>query len=341
MISTNQISLQPPVTAPLAVKRPASAGPFVNTIEADEESCRWQMDCLVQRIESSEIRGIVDTVVKDLMRLLECLRLIEHHLSRVDKVEETFAFFQLIREEARSLVEFIRTDALNCDFIPEELADTLDGISFAINHDLQRVFESDGNTPLCDHQTYVVLSRTHRAHDVLTNCLQQSIVSLAIAFDREMVGARLFNNSDMRHRQSLQLCQDLTTLQVLVAEAQPCGRQALCNLLTGLEKFRGESLEYLMYSDWPQFEGFCEMISLSTEDAPKLGPVLHQFQCYLETLLGQVRMRSVLADVSSGPFPEDADFQTQMVMEENSVAFSSTVEQRNQPECWGGFAFAV
>jgi hypothetical protein len=51
-----------------------------------------------------------------------------------------------------------------------------------------------------------------------------------------------------------------------------------------------------MYSDWPQFESFCERIKVASTDIPRLVEVLHQFQCYLETLLSQVRMRAVLAE---------------------------------------------
>ena len=73
---------------------------------------------------------------------------------------------------------------------------------------------------------------------------------------------------------------------------------ALGDLAAGIERFRAESMEYLMYSDWPQFESFCERIEIAESDTSSLAPVLHQFQCYLETLLGQVRMRAVLADAS-------------------------------------------
>ena len=51
-----------------------------------------------------------------------------------------------------------------------------------------------------------------------------------------------------------------------------------------------------MYSDWPQFESFCELIALPAEFG-EVESTLHQFRCYLETLLGQVRMRAVLANV--------------------------------------------
>ena len=115
----------------------------VDSRTPDHTNCRLQIDRVVAEIESPEVRKIVDAVFKDLLRLLECLALIESHLRQVDAAEETFALFQIIHDEACLLVEFIREEGLNCAAMNEDLIDTLDGITFAVNHDLQRVFESE------------------------------------------------------------------------------------------------------------------------------------------------------------------------------------------------------
>ena len=119
-----------------------------------------------------------------------------------------------------------------------------------------------------------------------------------MVFSQELVGARLFNNSDLRFRQSLQLCHDLTELlQLIDACDKHRDQRAFSSLSAAVERFRDERLESLMYSDWPQFESFWELIKVAGRWKPELEPVLHQFSCYLETLLGQVKMRAVLADV--------------------------------------------
>lgn len=260
-------------------------------------TCEDHLRRLVYEIDSPVVKDVVDVVFKDLLRLLECLGLIEAHLRQVDSADETFALFQLIHDDARTLVRFIRTDALNSPLISEELADTLDGITFVISHDLQRVFETDSGDPVSEKTTHIILSKMHRAHDVLTNCLQQSTISLAMLFDTSLVGAKLFDNSDMRYRQSIQLCQDLLSLRQVVEDVdEQAGNQTLEHLTSGISKFRNESMECLMYADWPQFESFCERIIVSLTDLSALLPVLNQFQCYLETLLSQVRMRAVFAD---------------------------------------------
>lgn len=262
----------------------------------DHRSRTLQIDRVVRQIESPQVREIVGTVFADLLRLLECLSLIESHLRQVDAAAETFAVFQLIHDDACALVKFIREEALTCEALNEELADTLDGIGFAVNHDLQRVFETRQLGAPEERTAQVVVGKLFRGHHLLTNCLQQSTISLAIMFDPELEGTKLFDDSDVRYRQSVQLCEDLSTLLKLV---EACGKTredpAFANLTAGVELFRSESLECLMYSDWPQFESFCERIQLAS--TPEFEPVLHQFRCYLETLLGHVKMRAVLVNV--------------------------------------------
>jgi hypothetical protein len=198
-------------------------------------------------------------------------------------------------------VKFICEEALTCEEMTDETAETLDGITFAINHDLHRVFENQQGG--ADSAAQGVVEQLFRAQDLLTNCLQQSTISLAITFNRKLDGTKLFDNSDMRYRQSIQLCEDIASLIELV---EACGGtrkgSAFASLTAGVEVFHNESLECLMYSDWPQFESFCEKISLPEISSVELESVLHQFCCYLETLLGQVRMRAVLANVIPAQF---------------------------------------
>jgi hypothetical protein len=284
---------------------------FLDSAVTEYSTCRSHVDQLVQEIESAPVREIIGIVFRDLLRLLECLSLIESYLRQFEKAEETRAFFQLIHGEARALVIFIQDNALHCAAMPEEVTETLDGITFAVNHDLQRVFDHDLENQFSAAQPQVVIGKLCRMHDVLTNCLQQSTISLALVFDTNLVGAKLFNNSAMRYQQSLQLCQDLAALLQLVENFQEkLEMPALSSLTAGVEKFRNKSMEFLMCSDWPQFESFCERIALSPPDGASLAPLLHQFQCYLETLLGQVKMRAVLTngpvqfgEANTGQFP--------------------------------------
>jgi len=266
------------------------------TQELSRSPVRLQIDLLVAHIEDRTVRDLVYTVFEDLLCLLESLDLIESHLHTVDHARETLVLFQIIHDEARALMEFIRRNALSVDAITETLHETLDGIAFAMSHDLQRVFESELDRPI-DEPDIVVIGKLNRSHGVLINCLQQSAITLAMVFDSTLVGAKLFNNSDVRYWESIELCKGLSDLiQLLVCFEEEMDERARASMVRGITKFRTQSMQFLMYTDWPEFESFCERAVSSLDDSQKLESVSHQFRCYLETLLGQVKLRSVLAD---------------------------------------------
>ena len=338
MILPKKISEQSSPAGLIGTRSPNLA-PLVNEAAPELNTRRAQIERVVQQIEPSEIREIVGVVFQDLLRLLECLQLIEGHLRQVDAADETFALFQLIHDEATLLVDFIRTEGLTCDVMTEDAADALDGITFAVSHDLQRVFETNSRQT-CDKTAHVVVGKLYRAHDVLTNCLQQSTITLALVFNPNLEGPQLFNNSDMRYRQSLQLCQDLSELISLVEISEHAGDEpSALGLAGGIEKFRNDSMECLMYSDWPQFESFCERIKLTTADLPEQQSVLHQFRCYLETLLGQVRMRAVLANVFPVRFGDDQGVIDPFAHQ--PAPFCSAVSIQDEDEAWSKLPIAV
>ncbi len=294
---TNQLTTQVPSVEGFSASTQVQNNSGLPTHESRPSSVRLQIDLLVAQIEDRTVRDIVYTVFEDLLCLLESLDLIESHLHTVGHARETLVLFQLIHDEARALMEFIRTKALGVEAITETLHETLDGIAFAMSHDLQRVFESGLDNPI-DEPDIVVMGKLSRSHGVLINCLQQSAISLAIVFDSTLVGTKLFNNSDVRYWESVELCNDLSDLiQLLACFEADMDERARELLVRGITRFRAQSMQFLMFADWPEFESFCEKIMSSLDDLQKLEQVSHQFRCYLETLLGQVRLRAVLADV--------------------------------------------
>jgi len=295
MTSADSILEQSKFADSLRVTRRAESARLVGP-DISSRTCRLHINQIVKQIEPAKVRWIVGDVFDDLLRLLERLQPVAGQLQKVDKAEETFALFHHIHDAASTLVKSISEEALTCEALSEDLFDTLDGITFAVSHDLERVFETKLPEAVEENTGRVVVGKLFRAHDMLTNCLQQATISLAKVFEPELGATKLFGNSDMHYRQSIQLCGDLTTLLNLV---KACGETraepAFTNLTAGIEKFRNDGMECLRYSDCPQFEGFCEKIQLATTQE-ELQPVLHQFLCYVETLLSQVKMRAVLAN---------------------------------------------
>ena len=69
----------------------------------------------------------------------------------------------------------------------------------------------------------------------------------------------------------------------------------LAPLIERIALFRDASLKFLMYKDWDSYEQFLEEIIVA-RTIEEVVDALHRFSVFLETLLGQVNMRAVLAD---------------------------------------------
>lgn len=255
---------------------------------------------LLRRIESPILRGAMERIFTDMARLLVHLDVIETHLDGAG--EDTLPVFALIHDEALALLDFIETRALSLTEWPEEVRDVLDGTGYAIGLELRRVYEGELKGLRDAGQDAPARARLGHAHGLLHNCFQQSMIALGRAFDPALDGAILFDNFDARREQSLALYDDLRTLLALVRSAEASDGYCERSLFESLINFLGGSMRYLMFKDWDEYERFVEQMM----DAPTIAeraPVLHRFSCYLETLVGQVRMRAVLCDYVCEAFP--------------------------------------
>ena len=77
----------------------------------------------------------------------------------------------------------------------------------------------------------------------------------------------------------------------------------LADLNEKLIVFTATAIRGLMYKDWETFERFVEEV-VRTRDKKDLVPLLHRFGAYLETLFGQINMRSVVAHL---PFDYESE----------------------------------
>jgi len=94
------------------------------------------------------------------------------------------------------------------------------------------------------------------------------------------------------------LYRDLWNLVQLARRAdKECDQFSVALLLAHLKRFRDGSMCFLMYRDWEEYERFVKKVTAARRIL-EIGPALEGLACYLETLLGQVRLRSVLANLS-------------------------------------------
>ena len=257
---------------------------------------RSQISALLTRIDTPATQTLLQRVFSDLARILEHLNDIETDLVFNHEVHATLDRFKLVREDALALVIFIESHALHSEGLGENLFKALDGISYAMTHELRRVFRIELIGLDSDKAHHIVRGRIIHSHGLLSNCFQQSTISLANIFDPTITGAMLFDNHQVRLEQSFVLCRDLWKLTRLIQRAEAKGDdQSIIAFIQCLSEFRHGSMHYLMYKDWEEYEIFERKI-IAANNLTDLVPMLGPFSCYLEALYGHVRMRAVLKD---------------------------------------------
>lgn len=251
---------------------------------------------LLDELSPDKLNSDVRRIFVDLARLIDYLRWIESALQADRPLKHTLGVFTLLHEEARGLQDLIDKRALRGGEFEGDVFDALDSTAYAIDMELRKVFghELIGLSML--KEAPLIYVKVEQAHGLLSNCFQQSTVALAQLFAPSIDGKQLFHSFQNRLEQSIDLCRDLWRLLKFVRHASnERDRYPVSSFKSRLGAFREGSLRFLMYKDWETYERFAQEIG-GARGAVELAPVLHRFDCYLETLLGQVRMRAVLAD---------------------------------------------
>jgi hypothetical protein len=226
------------------------------------------------------------------------LALIESNLRKLDTLLESLSIFDVLQYEIRNFVQFLETEALTNAGLDARLAETLDGICYGISHDIKRIFERELSGDIRNQTTPIVYGKIVHSHGLLTNCFQQSLITLLQLFNRSVDPLRIFNDFEERVRQSLILCNDLAALLRVVRTAEhQATPESLNQLVQSALNFRDNSMHYLMYRDWRGYERLALALIAAIEANSDAKDLLHQFNCFLELLYGHVKMRAVLKDM--------------------------------------------
>ncbi|MBC7798092.1 MAG: hypothetical protein H7Z37_14555 [Pyrinomonadaceae bacterium] len=271
-----------------------SATAFINSY-APEIAATSPLDSLRHQVEAQGIIGAdVQSIIADLMSLLDRLRFVEILLENDQPLKSTLLLFSLIHSETQRLLTKV-----NCaSQLVEQgtpLFDALDGIAYIAPMELRKVFAHEllGLSEL--RQAPAIFAKVETAFGLLQDCFQQSIVALAKIHDEQLSGELIFSNYKTKLDQSLKLRNDLwVMLKNIQHTEQKIEHQHLANLRKIVADFKESSMRFLMYKDCETTERFIEEI-LYTRQPKEVAQVLHRFSAYLETLLGQVNMRTVLA----------------------------------------------
>ncbi len=258
-----------------------------------------KFNSILEGIENPVTKEVVEAVLVSLSRLCDILIIVEINTNEGGPYQVTLETFSLIDKESRLLIKLIEKKLSKLPSVKGTLRHALNGMSFALRHELKRVFSQELVKLNEKHRSNEICAAVMRAHGLLNNCFQQSILNLAQVFDPSVSGKLLFDVYGDRLEQSTILIKDLSSFVTLARQAEERKDKETSDLLiTELKEFCSGSLHYLMYKDWDEFEDIAREVAGSNGSA-RHSFILHCFIAYLETLINQVQMRGVLNEKAS------------------------------------------
>lgn len=262
--------------------------------ERNQLQLQKQVDSIIKGIKGSSMAEAIQHVFINLSRLRDILHIVEINVDEGGSLPVTLAAFSLVDNESKSLVRFIERHTSKIKSIKGPLRHALDGTSFALRHELKRVFGHDLAAIHTELKADEVRPTIMRAHGLLSNCFEQSILTLVRVFDPSVSGQILFYDFRNRLEQSNVLLKDLSSLMHLTQQAGDRQDSETSSLLIrNLREFCGGTMHSLMYKDWDEFEDIAREVTSSYGSARHTF-ILHCFATYLDALMNQVGMRGVL-----------------------------------------------
>lgn len=290
------ITQEPDPQLPL-LNHEAPVDPQIQVLQQVHANLQNEIESVVTAISNPGQREISQTILSEMLRFFDWLGRIENNLHKLDTLLESLSLLEVLEFESRSLIDYIETRAIKTAAGHDRLLEVLDGITYGITHDLRRIFERELVRGITEQSIPIVYGKILHAHGLLTNCFQQSTITLLQVFKPALDASTLFNDVELRLQQSLTLCKDLSSLMRFVRLAQANGDpDVLRSVTTRILEFRDGSMQYLMYKDWRGYESLALEVITAIENNLDPKPLLHRFICYLEVLYGHVKMRAVLAD---------------------------------------------
>lgn len=267
---------------------------------AETEGDRFLPSALHEILRNKAIPLAVEAdlriVLPRLGKILKWLSVVAEMLKKDEPLKPALLIFSRIYEQTQEMMKYINNRLLRFPDENDPIFGALDCAVYAASIESRKVynFELAGLTEI--RQTPLIYAKIETAYGLLSDSFQQTLVNFTQLIEPDVDPKKLFPNFQTKLEQSLNLRKNLWSIQQTARKAEhhpdtfPLGE-----LHEKLNEFVGETMYYLMYKDCETIERFVEEI-LRTSNKKDLVPILHRFGAYVETLLGQVNMRVVLAN---------------------------------------------
>jgi hypothetical protein len=257
-------------------------------------------EALQKLLKNKQLPFAVETdlrlVLPRFAKILKWLSVIETMLERDEPLKPSLLIFSNIYEQIREMMNYVNNRLLRFPNEDDALFGSLDGASYTASIELRKVYNYELVGLAEIRQAPLIYAKIETAFSLLNNSFQLTMINFAQLIEPAAEPFKIFPSLKIKLDQSLILRQDLWSILQEVRKAEEnCGEYPLPALHGQLSDFLENSLKFLFYKDRETVERFIEEVLITT-NKKDLVPILHRFGAYLETLFGQVNMRTVLAN---------------------------------------------
>lgn len=261
---------------------------------------RFLPDDLQELIKTNKLPLFEHTAVSSaatrLSRILRSLQLIREMLVKDEPLKATVLIFSCVYEQTRALIEHVNNSLARFHKEDTEIFALLDGTSYMATLELKKAYFEELAGLVALRPAPTTYARVEAAYGMLNDSMQQILTSFAKFVQPDVESSEVFPEFRKKLAESLLLRDHLVSVMnaIQAAEQKP-EKQKMDTLTKELNDFLQEPIKFLFYKDRESFERFCEEIP-AADGKKDLVPILHRFAAYVETLLRQVNLRSVLAN---------------------------------------------
>lgn len=243
----------------------------------------------------------LQVILPQFARILKWLSVVGRMLREDEPLKPTLLIFSRVHEQTTELIAYIDQRLARFPDETAELFGSLDGASYTASLELKKVYNQELIGLIGVRPAPSVYARIETSYALLNDSFQQILTGFARLIDPSISMLDVFPNFRTKLDQSLLLREHLARVLRSVQAAEENPEKAILETLhKELKDLVANTMRFLFYKDRETIERFGEEV-MAAGDKKDLIPILHRFGAYLETLFGQVNMRTVLVDQ---PFTE-------------------------------------
>lgn len=235
-------------------------------------------------------------ILPRIARILKWLDVINEMRQKDEPLKPTLLLFSRIYEQTQEMIGYVNNRLMRFSNEEDPVFAALDSTIYAASIESKKVFNHElaGLTEI--RQAPRIYAKVETSYALLNDSFQQTLINFAQIIDPTVEPHKIFPNFMTKLEQSLALRKNLWLIQLEIRKVEQNPKvYSTTELSNKLNSFLEKNIRFLFYKDCETVERFTEEV-LRTKNTKDLVPILHRFGAYLETLLGQVNMRSVLAN---------------------------------------------